>query len=44
MEKSITPTNLADMAAKTQVAPSSAQGRAKQSVATILNGILDSEG
>ena len=44
MEKSITPTNLADMAAKTQVAPSYAQGRAKQSAATILNGILDSEG
>lgn len=43
MEKSMTPANLADMAAAAQ-APAPMQAKAKQSVAAILNGVLDSDG
>ena len=43
MEKSMTPANLADMAAAAQ-SPAPMQAKAKQSVAAILNGVLDSDG
>lgn len=44
MEKSMTPANLADMAAQATQAATPIQAKAKQSVNVILNNVLDSEG
>ena len=44
MEKSMTPANLAEISSQAQPQVPAAQGKARQSVSTILNGVLDSEG
>lgn len=44
MEKSMIPANLAEISSQAQPQVPAAQGKARQSVSTILNGVLDSEG